>query len=397
MAHIRTARIVASVIGLLLVTGQVVFGASPIKQLTDDRGSDLRPAWSPDGTRIAFQSNRGGTYQVFTMDADGANQQLASAADADERHPAWRPDGNALAVDSGTALAREIWVIDLQSGARTQVSQTGGIATFPSWSPDGQRLAFYVYKNGEANLWTANADGTGAKPLTRSLASERRNECTFACHGVAWSPDSQRIAYSSPNDSQVYTLRALDGGDVQRITDPAMAGRNYFPTFLPDGRLLYVTEHVTPGQAWTDVWSVPPSASNQSREALLQDVQAQGPFEFTKDADQLLFSSPRSGNFDIYQVPLDAEGKQALKVRSGETEPSAALAARAAAGDAGAAQQLAPTPAPAAAAALAQASGQQTNTGPQVSPYLLGLGALAVIWIGVEAVNMARRRTSRER
>src|SRR6185369_538895 len=117
--------------------------------------------------------------------------------------------------------------------------------------------------------------------------------------------------------------------------------------------LLYVTEHVTPGQAWTDVWVASPDGS-VAREPLMQDVQAQGPFAFSADGQWLLFSSPRGGNFDVYRVPLTPEGKDAMKVRSGDTEPSPALAAKA---GAAAAAHAASAPATAGSAVQASAPG----------------------------------------
>ena len=72
-----------------------------------------------------------------------------------------------------------------------------------------------------------------------------------------------------------------------------------------------MTEHITPGRAWTDVWSVRPDAPDQP-EAVLQDVQAQGPFDFSSDGTSMLFASPRGGNFEVYVVELSEAGKQAL-------------------------------------------------------------------------------------
>jgi Tol biopolymer transport system component len=95
-------------------------------------------------------------------------------------------------------------------------------------------------------------------------------------------------------------MRASDGGDLQRVSPESEAGSSHFPIYLADGRLLYVTEHITPGQAWTDIWAVPPGG--QQRQPLMQDVQAQGPFAISADGQWLLFFSPRGGNFDIYRV-----------------------------------------------------------------------------------------------
>jgi Tol biopolymer transport system component len=402
----RLFRVVVLASCLLLISAQAAFSASPIQQLTTNTAADVRPAWSLDGTRVAFQSNRGKLYQVYVMDADGANERRASAEGVDDRHPAWSPSGTHLAVDSGSETVREIWTIDLASGARTQVTRLGSIATFPSWSPDGSRLSFYAYKSGVLDLWSVGADGSDPRQLTRGLASEQQQQCTFACHVAPFSPDGSRLAYSTTGRSEVWTMRASDGGDVQRVSPEADVGGSHFPIYLADGRLLYVTEHITPGQAWTDIWAVQPG-STAPRQPVMQDVQAQGPFAISADGKWLLFFSPRGGNFDIYRVPLNDEGREAMKIRSGATELSPALhthlagqtgaATSAQAGAQGSAPAGAPGNAQVVATVAAPAAPSDTEPpGPSVAPYfLLAAGVLVVMWLTVEGLRWSRRRARR--
>jgi dipeptidyl aminopeptidase/acylaminoacyl peptidase len=374
--------------------------------LTNNPAADVRPAWSRDGARVAFQSNRGKLYQVYVMDADGANERRVSAEGMDDRHPSWSPTGSHLAVDSGSESAREIWTIDLASGARTQVTRLGSIASFPSWSPDGRRLSFYAYKGGVLDLWSIGADGSDPRQLTRGLASEQQQQCTFACHVAPFSPDGARLAYSTTGRSVVWTMSATDGSDPQRVSPEAHVGGSHFPTYLADGRLVYVTEHITPGQAWTDIWAVQPGSA-APRQPVMQDVQAQGPFAISADGNWLLFFSPRGGNFDIYRVPLNDEGREAMKIRSGATELSPGLHAQLAgqSGTMSGAQTGVQGSAPAAATGNAQvvatvaapvAETDANRAGPSATPYfLLAAGALVVLWLGVEGLRWNRRRARR--
>src|SRR5439155_1179025 len=240
--------------------------ATPIRQLTNTQASNIRPAWSPDGKQIAFQTNRDGPYHIYVMSADGSNVRQLTSSDADDRHPAWSPDGKQLAIDSGDQTNREIWTIDVGSRQRTQITKLGGIASFPSWSPDGKRIAFYISQD----------------------------------------------------------------------------------------------------QSWTDLWLVDPN-SGAPRNEVAREVQVQGPFEFNADASQILFASPRTGNFEIYAVTLDDAGKAALATKPEHINPD----------------QVSQVP---------QASGQNALGLPTTAePYLLAFGLLALGAVAAEGLVRRRR------
>ena len=225
----------------------------PIIQLTNSHAIDVRPAWSPDNRLIAFQSNReSSTFHIYVMNADGSNPRALTQGSADDRHPVWMPDGKSILFDSSNGNQREIWQVSLADGSLKQITHLGAQANFPSPSPDGQRIAFYVYQGNTLDLWTARIDGSQAKRLTNGLASATNNQCTFACHWAAWSPDSRTIAYSAGELDTIWTMGG-DGTDSNQVI--ANGQDNHFPWFLPDGRLGYITEHVSPIQSWTDAWA----------------------------------------------------------------------------------------------------------------------------------------------
>ncbi len=282
----------------------------PIIQLTNDNAVDARPAWSPDDRLIAFQSNRGSTtFHIYVMNADGSNQRQLTKGSTDDRHPVWTPDGKSLLFDSDNGSAHEIWQVNLADGALKQITQLSGEASFAAPSPDGRYISFYLYTNETLDLWTARIDGSEAKQLTHDLASALNNQCTFACHQAAWAPDNHTIAYSAGELDNIWTI-GMDGSNPKQVI--ANGEDNHFPWFLPDGRLGYITEHVSPAQSWTDAWAYDLKSGQTT--SLQKQMAPQGPIEWSHDNTKILFHSPRSGSFQIYLVDLTApEGIQALR------------------------------------------------------------------------------------
>jgi hypothetical protein len=146
-----------------------------VTPLTDGTHVDAHPAWSPDGSRIAFDRFDNGARRVFVMAADGSGVHQVAGADGSATSPTWSPDGARLAYLAGTDVA----VVDLSSGQATVVgtnvaAEGAGVA----WSPDGSLLAWA----GTTGIGVAAPDGTGARQLT-----------TGDDHDPAWSPDGSRL------------------------------------------------------------------------------------------------------------------------------------------------------------------------------------------------------------
>ncbi|MBI3913569.1 MAG: PD40 domain-containing protein [Chloroflexi bacterium] len=315
-------RVVAFSMLLLTTLGAVFIGlsrstspaetiaASPrapaaITQLTHDPANAIRPAWSPDNRRIAFESNRDGTFHLYLINADGSHECALTSGPNDDRHPVWTPNGKFILYDSFDGIRQDIWSVNVADGSRKQLTHLDGMADYVAPSPDGERIAFYLYKDMRLNLWSARADGSDAKPLTLDLADARRDEPTMAWHEPAWSPDSQWLAFTGGDGRSIWMMRH-DGSDMQPvIVDDE---DNHFPWFLADGRLAFITEYVPPryGAAWTNAWAYDLQTGQRT---LLQEFMCmQGPVDWSADNSKILFHSPRGGRFDIYLIELNAPG-----------------------------------------------------------------------------------------
>lgn len=118
-----------------------------LTQLTFGDHFDSQPSWSPDGSRIAFVSNRQGNYDIFVIDSDGSDLQRLTASPGDEEEPKWSPDGTQIAytlvktLESGLQ-ERRLYLM-AADGRSSRPLTTGPDNDFdPSWSPDGRFLAF---------------------------------------------------------------------------------------------------------------------------------------------------------------------------------------------------------------------------------------------------------------
>ncbi len=204
--------------------------------LTTANGRDIEPAWSPDGTRIAFASARDDerNLQLYIMDADGSHQHrlFPEVQPWDNWTPAWAPDGHTLAFQTNRNVRQngfDIYVANVDGTGEHPLFDGKGNQYHPAWSPDGQYIAFVNDVEGNADIWVANADGSNAHAITNTYWDEAYPR---------WSPDGQWILFQSNRDTfwRLYLMRP-DGSDVKMIS-PALLGNDVMGTWSPDGKFI---------------------------------------------------------------------------------------------------------------------------------------------------------------
>ena len=160
-----------------------VAGTNPVR-LTNDPARDQAPAWSPDGRRLVFTSDRDSraSADVYVMNADGTGVERLSN---DQAHwaPQFSPDGTKLAVQ----VNLDVQIFGLGDGSRQRLTFAPQNGMNPTWSPDSRRLAFVTTRNGRAEIFTMNADGSDAKVLVTMA--------TGAVIDPRWSPDGNLVAF----------------------------------------------------------------------------------------------------------------------------------------------------------------------------------------------------------
>jgi Tol biopolymer transport system component len=189
-----------------------------VTRLTFDAALDWMPALSPDGSRVAFVSDRDGNEDIYVLRVDNPSsvQRLTFTPERD-REPAWSPDGTRIAFDSQRSGNWDVWVMDANGGRPVDLTRGSANDEFsPAWSPDGTTLAFSSRRIGRAEIVTMPADGGPWKQLTGSPI--------WWATGQEWSQDGTRICFTGNlegrDTSDIFTVRS-DGTDMTPLTsDP---------------------------------------------------------------------------------------------------------------------------------------------------------------------------------
>jgi CxxC motif-containing protein (DUF1111 family) len=185
-----------------------------LHQLTT-AGSDFTPAWSPDGTKIAFISQRTGIWQIYTMNTDGTNQTNITNSSTNDGLPAYSPDGAKISFSRGGApnSLGKLWTMNADGTGQVQITTGPGTDEWPSYSPDGTMIAFSTNRDGNYEIYKIPAVGGTATRLTVNTDADRN---------PSWAPDNSAIAYeSTPNTAgALTTIQAVPpgGGTPSRIS-----------------------------------------------------------------------------------------------------------------------------------------------------------------------------------
>ena len=238
-------------------------------RLTNNSAHDFSPIFSPDGTRIAFGSRRDNNSEIYVMNADGSNQTRLTNDPADDYSYAWSPDSSRIAF----ARVGDIYVMNADGTNQTRLT-TGGSDGSPIWSPDGTRIAFLSGSvAGSAGLSVMNADGSNQTRLT--------NAYNYYDSPPDWSPDGSRIAFlSNPNNNyDIYVINA-DGSNQTRLTnDPAFDSS---PVFSPDGtRIAFLSDRDKIDNGW-----------NYNDKIYVMNADGSGQTRLTNTADEVYEHKP---------------------------------------------------------------------------------------------------------
>lgn len=194
---------------------------SNVKRLTDDGADEGGPSWSPNGESIAYVKMEyfsdqdvieNPTWDIYVMDVDGTDQMQLTKDSASEIEPAWSPDGSKIAfISDRHGQNFDIYVMNADGSNVTQLTNDSANEFGPVWSPDGKQIVFNSDRNGNVQLFVMSIDGSNLVQLTEDSSNSAYAD---------WSPDGKRIVFESDRDTgyaNIYVMSA-DGSNVMQLT-----------------------------------------------------------------------------------------------------------------------------------------------------------------------------------
>jgi Tol biopolymer transport system component len=185
-----------------------------------DHGEDLAPDWSPDGHRIAFQSNKRGIMDIWTVDPRTADATTLVEHNSVDGFPSWSPDGRYIALSSNRDGNFDIWLVPLGAGYPRRLTHDPHKDVQPDWSPDGRFLVFVSDREGTSDLWIIPARGGEATRLTSDPGEEIHPD---------WCPDGNSILFTSNRSGglEVWRLTELPPPELLERDFEGMARRQH--------------------------------------------------------------------------------------------------------------------------------------------------------------------------
>ena len=286
--------------------------------LTDPVGDARQPAWSPDGSRIAFQAYWDGNYHIWSVGADGTGLRQHTRGRFDHREPHWSPDGDRLAFSSDRGGSYDVWVMGLDGGDPEQLTDWPGNEYGPAFSPDGGEVAFAA-DGVRSGVWLTGGGGPGAMAgdaEPRRIAEGDGGEL----NAPSWSADGGTLSFNSVGEgrSRLYAV-AVSGGEPRTLAGEEEDVFPFRASWTAAGDLYHTGDGLVrwrrgDGSGRRDVaFSATVALDRTGYPRRRRDLRAPGPFQVrgivspavSPDGTQVAFSA--LGDLWLHTIGGDAE------------------------------------------------------------------------------------------
>ncbi|WP_128083101.1 Tol-Pal system beta propeller repeat protein TolB [Collimonas arenae] len=271
-------------------------------KIADDIYEKLVGGRGAFATRIAYIIKSGKEYRLEVADSDGEGTQVALRSNEPIISPAWSPDGTKVAYVSFEAKKPVVYVQNLITKQRIVVANYKGSNSAPSWSPDGTKLAIALARDGLTQVYMVNADGGGLRRLTNTNGIDTEPQ---------FSADGQSIYFTSDRSGgpQIYKMSA-NGGEAQRVTFGG--SYNISPRISPDGKTLaYISQRGGRFQLYAL------DLSNGQEQRLSDTVKDESP-SFSPNGKYIMYATESGRRGSLAVVSVDGRVKQRLTMQAGD-------------------------------------------------------------------------------
>jgi len=285
---------------------QRVGGKNPVNLTKDSEADDTQPAFSLDGERIAFRSERDGGG-IFLMGATGENVRRLTDYGY---NPAWSPDGHEIVCASATfsnpttrlSTQSQLLSVEVATGQKRLIDTSGmSLAMQPHWSPHGYRIAYWTLVHGQLDIFTVPAEGGEPVAVTNDVALD---------WNPVWSPDGAYLYFASDRGGSMNLWRApIDersgkvSGDMEPVTTPSPYSG--YLTLSHSGRLVAYAQR-------TNTSNILRAAFDSSREAVIakptpvtKGSRVAASAEVSPDGEWVAFTSGSGRQENLFVVRTD--------------------------------------------------------------------------------------------
>lgn len=267
--------------------------------------SSGEPIVSPDGSRIAFTSNRGGAEDVFIISANGRNERQVTNTREHEGNLAWAANGKQILFSVFKDNTSHLYEIDVDGKNQHELASVPGRA--PTLSPDGRRLVYMAGTWTATRLMVSALDGTNAKQITDGSSIAWNNH---------WSPDGKLMAFTGRNDPKgelaVFVMN-VDGSSPRQVTHiPPEEGGAQWPVWSPDGRRLAIQVNSRAQKSSAHIWVVDAATGQAQKLATHTEAYLDETPSWFPDGKRLAFQSNRTGKMEVWVMNADGSGAKQL-------------------------------------------------------------------------------------
>jgi TolB protein len=271
-------------------------------KIADDIYEKLLGVRGVFSTRVAYVTKAGSEYRLEIADADGDGIQVALRSNEPIISPAWSPDGTKLAYVSFEAKKPVVYVQNLITRERTVIANYKGSNSAPAWSPDGSKLAIALSRDGLTQIYSVNSNGSGLQRLTTTSGIDTEPQ---------FSADGQFIYFLSDRSGgpQIYRM-STSGGEAKRVTFGG--SYNITPRISPDGTTL---AYISRRDGKFQLYSLDLASAQEQR--LSDTVKDESP-SFSPNGRYIMYATESGRRGSLAVVSTDGKVKQKLTVQAGD-------------------------------------------------------------------------------